>query len=271
MVIPSLFQFLFAVTTVLAIMVLLRRLGRLEAQLAEAQREPQTEPAPPRDDVMRDMLISPLTVILAQCELARGNKEMDSRLEVIERHAKRIDVLLGRTRTKVPAVPAEVREMDPVACVRAAVDMHAGLALERGVKIHLVAEEAPEVRTNPLLLAHALRHLVHAAIDAAPSGVGDVTVAVGEIDDEVLFAVADDGPGLSADQLAVIFDTASSDGAGELGYSIVYAVSRALGATFVLDTAPEAGTRATLKLPVYKRAPQAPTKAEAPTLVPASL
>lgn len=277
----STFEFLYAATSLLVIAVLFRRLRALEAgpeDRADAEtgagagqhaREEETAPraAAPADAVpLVDLLLSPITVIIGQCELARAGGAGNARLDVIERHARRAADLLRRpaagtltaTGARAPQVPVgpvspDARLLQPHACVRAAVDSHAALASERGVAVHLNIDATPSIRANPFLLGHALRHLVRASLEAAPRGVGDVTVAVGELDGEVLFAVADDGPGLGAEQLAAIFDPGmrSDDpwGAGALAYAVVHAVTQALGATLLLDTAPGAGTRATIRMP----------------------
>jgi signal transduction histidine kinase len=295
---PSVFQFLFAATALLVIAVLFRRLRALEAEV-EAASDPESEPdldapvreAPPSPHAavpthaamqshaavqshavpadalpLADLLLSPVTVILGQCELARADGGPIARLDVIERHARRVADLLRRPeaaamtspearapRAPVGPVSPDARLLEPGACVREAIDSHAELAQERGVNVHLDVDDTPAIRANPFLVGHALRHLVRASIEAAPRRTGDVTVAVGEIDGEVLFAVADDGPGLGAEQLAAIFDPAmrsdASWGTESLAYAVVHAVTQALGATLLLDTAPDAGTRATIRMP----------------------
>ncbi len=263
---------LFPFVSLLAVAVLLRRIRSLEhdrsvspSRGATSEQGAGRPATAQRSDLLAatyDMLYSPLLVILGQCELSGKGGEGDAfRLRIVQRQARRMRDLLERQYKPASArLPeADQRLLEPAVCMRAAVDRWAGRALERGVRIHYMVEDAPTIRVNPTLLAHALRHLVGAAIEAAPEGEGDVTVAVGEIDGQVMFAVADDGPGLEPDQLVDLFcpvERASDravdmdeDGAITLSYSIVYATSHALGGSFVLDTAPDAGTRATLRLP----------------------
>ena len=42
------------------------------------------------------LLVSPLAAILHQCEMARGQRKMDTRLEEVEKHAVRMRDLLAR-------------------------------------------------------------------------------------------------------------------------------------------------------------------------------
>jgi len=266
------FELLLAAVSTLAVAVLLRRVRQLEREARDPAAEEPVPPSPPpahpgdarahRADLFAatyDMLYSPLLVILGQCELARRDRSRagadDSfRMTIVERQARRMRDLLERQYRpgSAPAPEAGQRRLDPAACMRAAVDQWAGRALERGVRVHRVIESPPAVRCNPTMLRHALRHLVGAAVEAPTGGNGDVTVAVGELDGQAMFAVADDGPGLDAEQLANLFRPVELDQDGEatLSYAIVYALSHALGGSFVLDTAPGEGTRATLRLPL---------------------
>ena len=77
----------------------------------------------------------------------------------------------------------------------------------------------------------------------------------------------------NAVKLAQIFEPTPTDGEREpspeeLSYSIVSAVSQAMEAQFVIESAPEAGTSATLKIPLApaKRREEEP-QAEAPQQV----
>ena len=141
--------------------------------------------------------------------------------------------------------------------------------------VHETIESVPRIETNPFLLTHALRHLLKAAIQAAPEEVGDVTMAVGLLPakgnaEHVAFAVADDGPGIPPEQLPFIFHPypdGSSGVRGEcLAYAVVYAVAHAMGATVIVNSAPGSGTQATLMVPLRRTAPYA--EPEMPVAVP---
>lgn len=260
--------YLFSATTLIAVAVLLQRVKAAEVEVERLRSElsgraaPEAEDAPLLESETRALYLSPVSVILAECELARGEGRMDARLETIERCARRVADLLERQRLPGDTLRRETRELDPSACVRAAIGTFAGLALERGVKVHVMTEETPRVRAVPALLAHALRNLVRAAVEAAPRGCGDVTVATGVLPPEgepehVAVAVADDGPGIEPARLIrILAGAGAADDAPprpeELAYSIVHAVAIAMGARFVVDSAPGAGTRATLKLPLVR-------------------
>ena len=209
------------------------------------------------------MLVTPLTAILAQCELARGQRRMNKRLEAVEREALRMRDILARLPGADRKIEEELEEVDGEATMRAAVDSYSGLSLDRDVKVHIVAEPAPHVVANARLLNRALRHLVRTAISSAPPRKGDVTAAVGllPVDGEpthLAFAVADDGPGIETARLVRILDPSIEEDAEptaeELAYSVVYALARAMGAQFAMHSAPGTGTRATIKIPLDRAA-----------------
>lgn len=283
--IDSIFEFLYVVTTLLAIGVLLRRLGVVEKELRHMRgpNKPRTAPGHSRPHVQAhaqpgvevlDLMVSPLSIILAQCELAKGDGELDERIELIERQARRMSKLIHREQDTTDRVRWESQQLEPGACVRAAVTHHSGLALERGVKVHVLVDETPTVKASPFLLPHALRHLVRAAIESASPNKGDVTVAVGLFPLEgepthLGFAVYDDGPGLDPVKLAQIFEPTPAEGGveptpEELSYSIVSAVAQAMDAQFLIESAPNAGTSATLKIPLVPAKTQTGDTDEAP-------
>jgi signal transduction histidine kinase len=256
-------EFLYVVAVLLTVGLLLRRVDTLEKADA-APREPVAGPGGVDADTDTwALLVAPLAAILGQCELARGQRRMDGHLETIEKHAARMRDLLARLPGADRKIREEQEEIDPEATMRAAVESYSGLALDRDVRVHLIVESAPRVVTNARLLNRALRHLVRTAITSVPPRKGDITAAVGLLPVEgdpthLAFAVADDGPGIEPARLVRILDPSIEEEteptAEELAYSVVYALARAMGAQFAMDSAPGTGTRATLKIPLDRAA-----------------
>jgi len=258
-------EFLFLAAVLLAVGILLRRVDTLERGPGPGE---DAAPEPPRDerrpavDADTDtwaLLVAPLSAILHQCELARGQRQMDVRMETIEKHAARMRDLLARLPGAERKIQEELEEVEPEAMLAAAVDSYSGLALDREVKVHRVVEPAPKVVANARLLQRALRHLVRTAITSAPPRRGDVTAAVGLLPADgdpthLAFAVADDGAGIEPARLVRILDPSIEEEteptAEELAYSVVYALARAMGAQLTMTSAPGTGTRATLRIPL---------------------
>jgi signal transduction histidine kinase len=258
-------EFLFLVSVLLAIGLLLVRVGHLEKSSSPEAPPEEVKPVPAidADTDTWALLVSPLTAILAQCELARGQRRMDTRLEEVEKHAMRMRDLLARLPGADRKIEEELEEVDPQATMRAAVESYSGLSLDRDVKVHVVVERVPTVVTNARLLQRALRHLVRTAISSAPPRKGDVTAAVGLLPVEgepthLALAVADDGPGIEPARLLRILDPSIEEEtqptAEELAYSVVFALARAMGAQFAMQSAPGTGTRATIKIPLDRAA-----------------
>jgi signal transduction histidine kinase len=123
----------------------------------------------------------------------------------------------------------------------------------------------PVVSADPLVLRRILENLVGNAVDSLagrPDGVVTVgTEAVGAADSaQVRVTVTDTGPGMSRAELDRAFDdfhTTKAGGTG-LGLSIVRRLVLDLGGALRIETAPGAGTRAIVELPV-RTAAAAPT------------
>lgn len=135
-----------------------------------------------------------------------------------------------------------LREVDPVRCAEEAREMLAGLAEQRGVSVHELYDPVPHITSSPALITLVVRDMLRGAIEAAPEGKGDVTLAVGLLpngtpEPDVAIGVADDGPG---EELH-----------GRLRERVTATVVEALGATLHSDAEPGAGNRTTLRMPAH--------------------
>jgi hypothetical protein len=187
---------------------------------------------------MFDMLLIVCTVLTVIVLLRRLRSVEIARGELRKELARRRGVQEFDLDTLSPS------KVDPQLAASEALAALGGLAFERDVRIHEMTDPCPPVVTFPALLAVSLRALVRTAVEAAPEGVGEVTLAVGVFDSEsapsVGFAVADNGPG-----------DESSD------YGRIAAAAHLLGADLVIDREANTGTRATLKVPVAAPVPSA--------------
>ena len=97
-----------------------------------------------------------------------------------------------------------------------------------------------------------LLNLVGNAIGYSPAG-SQVTLEVGA-NGHARIAVDDNGPGMTAEQAAKVFDQferlgRSGDGGSGLGLYISRKLARAMGGDLTVDSAPGEGARFTLELP----------------------
>ena len=98
-----------------------------------------------------------------------------------------------------------------------------------------------------------LLNLVGNAIGYSPDG-SQVTLSLDAVDGRARVTVGDDGPGLSAEQAAKVFDQferlgRSGDGGSGLGLYISRKLARAMGGDLTVESTPGEGARFTLELP----------------------
>jgi signal transduction histidine kinase len=124
----------------------------------------------------------------------------------------------------------------------------------------------PVVSADPLVLRRIIENLVGNAVDSlAGKSDGVVTVgteAIGGADPaQVRVTVTDTGPGMSRAELDRAFDDfhTTKEGGTGLGLSIVRRLVLDLGGALRIETAPGAGTRAIVELPVRGAPAAAPT------------
>jgi signal transduction histidine kinase len=105
-----------------------------------------------------------------------------------------------------------------------------------------------------------LRNLIHNALKYTEQGSVRVEVAVREATRRIQFTVGDNGPGIPAEDLAIIFDMFAQGGSNGprgggvgLGLFIVKRLVDALGGTVEVHSEAGAGARFTVSLPLYSR------------------
>ena len=125
---------------------------------------------------------------------------------------------------------------------------------------HPLAMSAPDqpvrVRCDPMRIEQVLVNLVSNAIKYSPPG-GSVRVTVAQRPEVVVISVADEGIGMSADDVEHVFDpfrrgagvTRSIPGAG-LGMFVARRIVEAHGGTIAVESVQGAGSTFTVRLPV---------------------
>ncbi len=131
---------------------------------------------------------------------------------------------------------------------------------EPATATHALSVSAPDqpvcVRCDPMRIEQVLANLVNNAIKYSPSG-GAVRVTVAERPDAVVVSVADDGVGMSADDLEHVFDpfrrgagaAQAAPGAG-LGLFVARRIVEAHDGEIAVASAKGAGSTFTVRLPV---------------------
>ena len=209
-------------------------------------------------------LRTPLTSIRGYVDLLReGGEEPEERADMLRRMAGESSrmgdlvedlLLLARLDEHRPLrrEPVDLRALLEDAARDARV-----LQPARPVTVDASGDAPVVITGDPYRLEQVVGALVHNALAYTEATAG-LELAASIADEEATIVVADAGPGMDADAAARVFDRfvrgetsrARSSGGAGLGLSIAQAIVEAHQGTIVLDTAPGAGCRFTITLPV---------------------
>ncbi len=169
-----------------------------------------------------------------------------------------INDILDLSRLEAGKVTLEAAAFSPAALARQVGAVHAVAADQKGLTLRIAADTGAEAARigDELRIAQVLHNLVGNAIKFTESGA--VTLGVAADAAGVTVEVADQGIGMTPEQAAAVFDAfAQADssitrrfGGAGLGLAIVRQLVGAMNGTIALDTAPGAGARFTVFLPL---------------------
>ncbi len=212
-------------------------------------------------------LRTPLTAIRGAAETlrdaARDDPEAAPRfLDAIHRNALRLERLLEDVshlaRIEAGAAPLQPAPLDARDPVQSVVELFRTEAERAGIDLTCaVPSEGVPLVSDADKIASVLVNLVQNAVRYTPRG-GRVTASVEASGDQVVFAVADTGIGIPADEIPRVterfyrVDPARSRATGGtgLGLSIVKHLVEILGGTLRIESRPGEGTRVTVTLPL---------------------
>jgi len=219
-------------------------------------------------DSLAHDLRSPLTRVKSALSRAGASELPESeRLCAIDQAQVEVDAVLATLSALLDIARAEtglsremMRRVDIGALVLELGDLFAPVIEDVGQSLNVEVPPAPVLAwTHEALLRQALGNLLHNAVTHAGPGAA-VKVEVGEDSpDQVRLSVADDGPGVPADQLGrvqerfVRLEEARTTHGSGLGLAVVAACAKLHGGRLVLkDNAP--GLLAILELPSNRTA-----------------
>jgi two-component system, OmpR family, sensor kinase len=213
-------------------------------------------------------LRTPLTVIRGQLEVLSAQQhppiEEVRRVErLVQAEISRITRLVDDLLLLAKSEETQFLHIQAIDLRPYVEDLWDGTSLTAERKFELSQIPDGILQADPDRLAQALRNLIRNAIEhtSAPRGLVrlDVTQTAG---DRVRFVIADDGPGIAADQRELVFDRfhrtdsardRASGGTG-LGLAIVRAIVLAHSGCVVAGERPGAGARVDLELPGFTAA-----------------
>ena len=187
----------------------------------------------------------------------RDDRHLASLLEETQILGRLIDDLHTLALADAGRLTLHLEATSAGALVDDAVVSHAALAERRGIALVTeVAADAGELDADPTRLRQVLANLLSNAVRHTPDG-GWVRIDAGAAGDGVAFTVTDSGPGIPADQLAVLFDrtvgSADSHRSG-LGLSIARDLVTAHGGAIQAGNAPAGGASVRFTVPRHRPA-----------------
>lgn len=204
-------------------------------------------------------LNNPLTAILGVGDLLRERATDDSsrrHAEIILQQARRAaDIVQDLLAFSRP--PTQGRsKVDLADLVRKILDTRKAELRSRNISIHFSAPDSlPGVEADAKLIAQVLVNIVSNAEQAmaAARDRGNLNVSLAEAGEKVILTIADDGPGISTEDMPKIFDpffTTKRPGGGTgLGLTISMVVVREHGGTIEVQSQPGAGATFRILLP----------------------
>jgi len=180
-----------------------------------------------KDDFMSSVtheLRTPLTSIRALSELMRDDPHMETEqrqqfLGIVVAETERLSRLVNQVldMAKIESGHAEWHnsELDLVALVRQSTQTTAELLREKGCRLELDLPETPvTVRADADRLTQVMLNLISNAAKFVPPGEGVVRVSLQHGAEGATVEVADNGPGVSADQQQLVFEKFRQGGDG---------------------------------------------------------
>lgn len=209
-------------------------------------------------------LRTPLTSISGYAETLAdgtvGSDDLPRVAAVLQRQSKRLSrlvedlMLLARLEAREFTLRTEA--VDLGAHIAGVAEEFRARAGEAAVRLAIEVEPTGPVEADPVRIAQVVSNLIENALRYAPEG-GRVDVVVRAAPGETRIEVADNGPGIEAEDLPRVFErlyvaqryrAVRPEGSG-LGLSIVHELVAAMGGTVEVASEPGRGTTVTVLLP----------------------
>ncbi len=217
-----------------------------------------------REDVLGVVahdLRNPLNLILMTTELLTDVQMVPDRrtelLGIATRASKQmnrmIDDLLDHVRLQAGKLSLDIEEVSVESIMRQAEETFRPLAERHHLHFHIAARDSAVVRADPKRVSQIVGNLVGNAIKFTPEQ-GSVTLKVISDGEQVVFQVADDGPGIPPEQISHLFDNfwqaRKSDQRGVgLGLAIAKELVEAHGGKIWVESKVDDGSTFSFSLP----------------------
>lgn len=193
-----------------------------------------------------------LTQLMERSSKQGEDGKLGERLAVLGREVGRMQAILDEfLNFSRPLTPLERREVAVKDLCRDVAMLHEAMSAERGVELVVDAPDDLRLPGDARKIAQVLVNLLQNALDAAPRG-SVVRIRVRGEGDVATLEVIDAGPGLDPEIAARAFEPGVTDKASGhgLGLTVARGIAQQHGGTLELESAPDAGCRAVLTLPL---------------------
>lgn len=207
-------------------------------------------------------LRTPTAVILAQCSFAKKHadspEEYAEAIDVIERQAKKMSLLIGRlldmTRLdlgtqKIRRETVDLSEMARVLCE----EQDTGV---KNISIHRKIEDKISIQADPLLLSRVITNLLDNARQYGKEN-GNIFLTLTSESDKAVLQVRDDGIGIAPEHQEKIWQrfyqvnpSRGTDAGLGLGLAMIRQIVQLHGGTISLQSKPGEGSCFTVSLPL---------------------
>ena len=158
-------------------------------------------------------LRTPLTAITGYAETLAGLEELDPAhrnfAAIIHKHAQAlarvVSELLALARIEDTREKIQLSPVDPVEPLNEAIRLCAEAAGRKSLRFDLALADGMVVMGNTPLLAQVFRNLLENACRYSPEG-GTIAISGAARENEAVFSVMDQGPGIAVEELSRIFE-----------------------------------------------------------------
>ncbi|MFC1984915.1 PAS domain S-box protein, partial [Chloroflexota bacterium] len=206
-------------------------------------------------------LNNPLTGVIGFSDLLAGRKDLPDDIkediEIINREAKRTANIVKNLLTFARKQPKERQPTDINRAIEAVMELRAYEQKVSNFEVNTrFASDLPEIMANAFDLQQAFLNIIvnaeHAMLEA--HGKGTITITTVREEDIIRVSLADDGPGISEEQIGHVFDpffTTKEVGKGTgLGLSICYGTITDHGGRIYVESKLGKGATFIIELPV---------------------
>ncbi len=213
-------------------------------------------------DIAHD-LRTPLTIMQGYTEAMSEGKMAGSQeiYQVMHQQAKHLNYLIDDLKTlsllDAEELSFQIQNIDPSNVLQQVESAFAPLAREKGINFSLIAnQKLPRLELDPDRLTQILGNLINNAIQVLSSG-GEIEISASQERENLLLKVADNGPGISDENLPLIFDRsfradksrASENGSSGLGLAITKKLVEAQGGSISVESNFGTGTTFLIEFP----------------------